>query len=97
MSTRPVDDAFDEEARQVSAAREQWWEQLRAFNREGGMKTGAQAETVMRTSDEIDARVEALRQCYFPRAHRLVVQNGVAITSSPTARSVKRVWTASAR
>lgn len=94
MTARNVDAAFDREAREICAAREQWWGRLRAFNREGGMKTGAQADAVMQTSAELDARVEALRRRYFPRAHRLVVQNGKAITVSATARAVRRVWTA---
>ena len=93
MSARPIDAEFDAEARSICSDLEAWWERLRAFNRSEG-RTGAELDAIMASRDAIGDRAEELRRRYFPRAHRLVVQNGAAITSSPTARSIKRVWTA---
>jgi hypothetical protein len=82
---------LDVEARAICAARAAWWDQLRAFNADEN-KTGAMADVLFRASDDIDQRVEALRRKFFPRAHRLIVQAGEAITVSRTGRSTRRVW-----
>lgn len=88
---QPVD-PFDTEARAICEAKAQWWDDLRAFNR-AEHKTGVMADKLMTRSTELDQRVEQLRRKHFPRAYRLIVSDGEAITVSKTGRSTKRVWT----
>lgn len=84
---------FDTEARQICADRDQWFQDLKTYNRTPGV-TAADVDALMARSEQIDQRVEQLRRRFYPRAHRLVISHGSAVTVSPTGRSTRRVWTA---
>lgn len=91
MSGRAIDAEFDAEARSISAEVDAWRAAIRDLARTPA-PTGEQAAAIIATRDQLDSRVERLRRRYLPRAHRLVVSDGRAITVSPTARSTRTVW-----
>ena len=82
---------FDTEARAICSERDAWWSDLRELNA-GQRATGADFDALMQRSNALDARVEALRKRFYPRAHRLVISDGAATMVSRTARSTRRVW-----
>ncbi|GAB6857355.1 beta/alpha barrel domain-containing protein [Microbacterium xylanilyticum] len=75
----------------IVSGEDAFWTGLRAFNR-SDHKTGAQIDALMRSSDQRDEWIEELRRRFFPRAHRLIVDRRGVYTVSPTARSVRMVW-----
>lgn len=91
-----VSPEFDAAARAICADREAWYVSLRELNTamEKGQATGAMADALIAREADITARVEQLRRAHFPRAHRLVISMGSAITVSRTGRSTRRVWEA---
>ena len=89
-------EGFADAAAALNAAREAWQADLKQLNaavREG-TATGVDVDAIMARDAEISAGVELLRRKYFPRAHRLIIGMGSAITVSKTARSTRRVWAA---
>ena len=53
---------------------------------------GRDLDAIMQRMEEHRAATEELRRRYYPRAHRLVIVDGRAITASRTGRSVRTVW-----
>lgn len=76
----------------ILAKEEAFWDDVRAFNRDEGARTGMTIGRAIATTDEHIALTEQLRRKYFPRAHRIVVSNEGVITVSRTGRSIRRVW-----
>lgn len=90
--------AFADAAHAINAARSAWQDDLRTLNAalRGGTATARDVDAILARSAELDTAVELLRRKFYPRAHRLIIGHGSAITISKTARSTKRVWTAPA-
>ena len=77
----------------ICADKEIWLAALKDFNRSTN-KTSSMIDQMAASAGDIDRRVEAVRREHFPRAHRLIILNGVAITVSKTGRSTRQVWAA---
>lgn len=95
MTTQPHPD-FAAHAAELDDEREAINATVAASARQIDFTDGEQIDALMRRMAEHDAAVEALRDRYYPRAHRLVIVDGKAITVSPTGRSLRTVWTRTA-
>ncbi|PFG19897.1 hypothetical protein [Serinibacter salmoneus] len=91
MSARAIDAAFDAEARSICDGVDAWRAAIRDLARTS-TPTGEAAAAIIATRVQLDSRVEKLRRRYLPRASRLIVSDGRAITVSRTARSARTVW-----
>lgn len=89
----PVPDEARELVAAINAKATAFWDDIRAFNRDEAEKTGKTLDNAIATSNSRDELIEQLRKTYFPRAHRILVDDDAVITVSATARSIRTVWT----
>lgn len=95
MTTQPHPD-FAARATELDDEREAINAAVAASARRIDFADGEQIDDLMQRMADHDAAVEELRRRYYPRAHRLVIVDGKAITVSPTGRSLRTVWTRTA-
>lgn len=87
---------FAEIAAAISKDQSAWWVKLKSANAKiaAGEPAGSEYDALMIAGERIRERTEAARRKFFPRAHRLVISDGTAITVSKTGRSTRLVWSA---